>query len=126
HLLTVGRASGADDVSAELTCELRHHRPDCACRAVREDALPRLKVAELEQSLPRGEAGNWQARAHRAVDVAPQRLEAPGLYRYIPRQGAVAIPVGEAEHPLSYRQSRRAPAEGGDHSGKLVAGDRRC
>src|SRR5262249_11354921 len=24
------------------------------------------------------------------------------------------------------RQSRRAPAEGGDHSGKLVAGDRRC
>src|ERR1700758_1819206 len=48
HFLTVGRASGADDVSAELTRELRHHRPDCACRAVREDALPRLKVADLE------------------------------------------------------------------------------
>src|SRR5438067_9770623 len=29
RLLTVGSASGADDVSAELTCELRHHRPDC-------------------------------------------------------------------------------------------------
>jgi hypothetical protein len=26
--LTVGRASGADDVGAGLTCELRHHRPD--------------------------------------------------------------------------------------------------
>src|SRR5207248_8730853 len=75
HFLTVGRASGADDVSAKLTCELRHHRPDCACRAVREDALPRLKVAELEQSLPRGEARNWQARAHREVDVARQRRE---------------------------------------------------
>src|SRR5262249_40080807 len=126
RLLTVGRASGADDVSAELTCELRHHRPDCACRAVREDALPRLKVAELEQSLPRREAGDWQARAHREVDVARQRREVACLDGDILRQGAVAIPVGEAEHPLSYRQSRRAPAEGGYYSGKLVAGDRRC
>src|SRR5262249_47096471 len=42
RLLTVGSASGADDVSAELTCELRHHRTDCAGRAVHEDALPRL------------------------------------------------------------------------------------
>src|SRR6266487_6515620 len=47
RLLTVGSASGADDIGTELTCELRHHRPDCACRAVREDALPRLKVAVL-------------------------------------------------------------------------------
>src|SRR5205823_8690284 len=31
--LTVGGASGADDVGAELTCELRHHRPDCAGRS---------------------------------------------------------------------------------------------
>src|SRR5207249_3365121 len=27
RLLTVGGASGADDVRAGLTCELRHHRP---------------------------------------------------------------------------------------------------
>src|SRR5262249_2588532 len=40
--------------------------------------------------------------------------------------GAVAIPVGETEHTLSYRQSRRAVAESGDHSGQLVAEDRRC
>src|SRR5213078_1288231 len=53
RLLTVGSASGADDVRAELTCELRHHRPDCAGRAVHEDALPRLEAAMLEQSLPR-------------------------------------------------------------------------
>jgi len=26
--LTVGGVSGADDVGASLTCELRHHRPD--------------------------------------------------------------------------------------------------
>src|SRR5262249_24867812 len=122
----VGGASGADDVAAGLTCQLRHHRPDCASRAVREDALPGLKTAVLEQSLPRGEARDWQARAHREVDVARQRREVARLDGYILRQGAVAIPVGEAEHSLSYRQSRRAVAESGDHSGQLVAGDRRC
>src|SRR5262249_57828768 len=63
RLLTVGHASGADDIRASLARELRHHRPDCACRAVREDALPRLKVAVLEQSLPRGEARDRQAPA---------------------------------------------------------------
>src|SRR5438067_8247014 len=56
RLLAVGGAPGADDVGAGLTCELRHHRPDCAGRAVREDALPRVKVAVVEQSLPRGQA----------------------------------------------------------------------
>src|SRR5246127_2699077 len=126
RLLTVGSASGTDDVAAGLTCELRHHRPDCAGRAVREDALPRLKTAVLEQSLPRGEARDWQARAHREVGGARQRREVACLDGYILRQGAVAMPVGEAEHSLSYRQSRRAVAESGDHSGQLVAGDRRC
>src|SRR5437899_6262345 len=126
RLLTVGSASGTDDVAAGLTCELRHHRPDCAGRAVREDALPRLKTAVLEQSLPRGEARDWQARAHREVDVARQRREVACLDGYILRQGTVAMPVGETEHSLSYRQSRRAVAESGDHSGQLVAGDRRC
>src|SRR5215472_16193993 len=100
RLLTVGSASGADDVGAELTCELGHHRTDCA---VREDALPRPKAAVLEQSLPRGEARDWQARAHREVDVARERREVACLDGYILRQGAVAMPVGEAEHPLSYR-----------------------
>jgi hypothetical protein len=51
RLLTVGSASGADDVCAGLSGKLRHYRPDCAGRAVREDALPRLKAAVLEQSL---------------------------------------------------------------------------
>src|SRR5246500_1970018 len=126
RLLTVGSASGTDDVAAGLTCELRHHRPDCAGRAVREDALPRLKAAVLEQSLPRGEARDWQARAHREVDVGRQRREVACLDGYILCQGAVAMPVGEAEYSLSYRQSRRAVAESGDHSGQFVAEDRRC
>src|SRR5262252_2405883 len=126
RLLTVGGASGADDVGAGLARELRHHRTDCTGRAVREDALPRLKAAVLEQSLPRGEAGDWQARAHREVDVARQRREVACLDGYILRQGAAAIRVREAEHSLSYRQSRRAIAESGDDSGQLVAGDRRC
>src|ERR1041384_3036035 len=52
--LTVGRASGTDDVGAGLTCELGYHRTDCAGRAVHEHALLRLKAAVLEQSLPRG------------------------------------------------------------------------
>src|ERR687888_2758321 len=126
RLLTVGGASGADDVGAGRTCELRHHRPDCAGRAVRDYALPRPKAAVLEKSLPRGEAGDWQARAHCEVNVARQRREVACLDRHILGQGAVAMPVREAEHSLSYRQSRRAVAEGGDHSGQLVTGDRRC
>ena len=48
RLLSVGAAPGADDVGAGLTCELRHHRSDCAGRAVREDGLPWLKVAVIE------------------------------------------------------------------------------
>src|SRR5205085_1139455 len=55
RLLTVGSASGTDDIGAELTCELRHHRTDCAGCAVHEEALPRLNVAVLDQSLPRGQ-----------------------------------------------------------------------
>src|SRR5262249_19222120 len=113
RLLTVGSASGADDVGAGLTCELRHHRTDCAGCAVHEDALPRLKAAVLEQSLPRGQARDWQARAYREVDVARQRREVACLDGYILRQGAVSMPVGEAEDSLSYRQSRRAVAESG-------------
>ena len=34
------------------------------------------------------------------------------------------MPVRDPEHPLSQRESRRAVAEGGDHSGELVANDR--
>src|SRR3954454_23862332 len=116
RLLTVGGTSGADDVSAGLSCELRHHRTDRAGCAVREDALPRLKVAVLEQSLPCGEARDWQTRAHREVDLARERREVASLDRHILGQRAVAIPVRETEHPLSHRHTRRAIAEGGDHS----------
>jgi hypothetical protein len=77
HRLTVGGASGADNVGAELSCELRHHRPDCAGRAMHEDALPRLKASVLEQSLPRSQSRDRQARAHREVDVSGQRREVP-------------------------------------------------
>jgi hypothetical protein len=40
RLLTVGSATSTDDIRAGLARELRHHRPDCAGRAVHEDALP--------------------------------------------------------------------------------------
>src|SRR5438477_3428502 len=126
RLLTVGSAPRTDDIGASLAGELRHHRPDCAGRAVREDALPRLKAAVLEQPLPRGQARDWQARAHREVDVARQRREVACLDGRILRQGAVAMPVREAEHPLSHRQTSRAIAEGGNHSGQLVPRNRRC
>src|SRR5262249_24262832 len=62
----------------------------------------------------------------REVDVARQRREVACLDGHILRQGAAAIRVREAEHPLSHRQPRRAIAEGGDHSGQLLPGDRRC
>src|SRR5437773_11599899 len=124
-LLTVGSASGADDVRAGLTCELGCHRADYAGRAVYEDALPRTKAAVLEQSLPRGQARHRKGRARRKVNVARQRREITCLDGYILGQRAVAIPVREAEHPLSHRQPRRSIAESGDHSGQLVSGVRR-
>ena len=55
RLLTIGGTSGADDVGAGLPRKLRHHRPDRAGSAMREDGLPRLKPAVLEESLPRGQ-----------------------------------------------------------------------
>src|SRR6516165_544358 len=73
HRLTVGSASGADHVGAGFTCELGYHRTDCAGCAVYKDALPRLKAAVLEQSLPRGQARDRRSRAHREVDVTWQR-----------------------------------------------------
>src|SRR5256886_7709368 len=101
RLLTVGGASSADHVGAGQSGELRHHRPDCASRAVHDHALPRPKAAVLEQSLPRGEARDWQARAPCEVNLARQRREVAGLGRYIPGQGCVARPAPQAEPPPS-------------------------
>ncbi len=119
--LTAASAPGADDVRAGLTCELARHRTDYAGRTVHEDALPLLKAAVLEQPLPRGQARHHEGRAHREINVARQRCEVACLDGYILRQRAVAIPVREAEHPLSNRQPRRAIAESGDHSGQFVS-----
>ena len=52
--------------------------------------------------LPRSEARDRQTGTHREVDVAWERREVACLDRHILGQGAVAIPVREAEHPLSY------------------------
>src|ERR1700757_3573198 len=106
--LTAASAPGADDVRAGLTCELARHRTDYAGRTVHEDALPRVKAAVLEQPLPRGQARHHEGGAHREINVARQRCEVACLDGYILRQRAVAIPVREAEHPLSNRQPRRA------------------
>jgi 2-polyprenyl-6-methoxyphenol hydroxylase-like FAD-dependent oxidoreductase len=66
-----------------------------------------------------GEAGTTS----RALAVQARTLEFYRLDGHILRQRAVAIPVGEAEHPLSDRQPGRAIAESGDHSGQFVSGD---
>src|SRR5256885_16094017 len=58
--------------------------------------------------------------------VARQRREVTRLDGHVLRQGAVAKPVREAEHPLSHRQPPRAIAEGADYPGQLVPRDRRC
>src|SRR5215471_17854613 len=109
--LTAASAPGADDVRAG--------------RTVHKDALPHTKATVLEQPLPRGQVRHHEGRAHREIDVAPQRREVACLDGYILRQRAVASPVREAEHSLSHRQPRCSIAEGGDHSRQLVAGDRR-
>src|SRR6266550_820472 len=121
--LTAASAPGADDVRAGLTCQLARHRTDYAGRTVHEDSLTRVKAAVLEQPLPRGQAWYQGGGAHREINVARQRCEVACLDGYILRQRAVAIPVREAEHPLSNRQPRRAIAESGDHSGQFVSGD---
>src|SRR6516225_3011183 len=123
--LTAASAPGADDVRAGLTCELARHRTDYAGRTVHKDTLPRVKAAVLEQPLPRGQAWHHEGRAHREINVARQRCEAACLDGHIFRQRAVAIPVREAEHPLSNRQPRSAIAESGDHSGQFVSWDGR-
>src|SRR5262249_28417330 len=123
--LAGGSVPGADHVRAALACELGRHRTDYAGRTVDEDALPRTKAAVLEQPLPRGKARHHEGGPHGEVNVARQRCEVARFDGYILRQRAVASPVREAEHPLSHRQPRRSIAEGGDHSGHLVAGDRR-
>ena len=91
---------------------------------MRKDAPPGLKAAMVEQTLPRSQARDRQTSAYRKVDVARQWREVACLDSYILRQGAATIPVGEAEHPLAHRESGRTVAEGGDHSGQLVPGDR--
>src|SRR6516225_7004604 len=123
--LTAASAPGADDVRAGLTCELARHRTDYAGRTVHEDALPCTKAAVLEQPLPRGQARHHEGRTHGEVNVTRQRREVACLDGYILRKRAVASPVREAEYSLSHRQPRRSIAEGRDHSGQLVAGDRR-
>src|SRR5579871_13313 len=121
--LTVASAPGADDVCAGLACELTRHRTDYAGLTVHEDALTRTKAAVLEQPLPCGQARHDEGRTHGEVNVARQRCEVACLDGYVLRQRAVAIPVREAEDPLSNRQPRRAISESGDHSGQFVAGD---
>src|SRR5262249_18635193 len=123
--LTAGSAPGADDIRPGLTCELGCHRTNYAGRTVHKDGLPSTKAAVFEQPLPRGQARHHKGRAHREVNVPRQRREVACLDGHILRQRAVASPVREAEHPLSHRQPRRSIAEGGDHSGQLVARDRR-
>jgi hypothetical protein len=49
---------------------------------VQEDALPRLKATVPEQSLPRCQARDRQALAHREVDVAQQPCELACLATY--------------------------------------------
>jgi hypothetical protein len=91
RLLTVGSASGADHVGAELTCELRHHRTDRAGSAVNEDALARLNAAVLDES-PATRSGQASPRSLLPeVDVARQRREVARLDGHILRQGAAPI-----------------------------------
>src|SRR3954451_25369926 len=100
--LAAGRAPGADDVRAGLTCELGHHRTDYAGRTVHKDALPSTNAAVLEEPLPCSQARHHKGRAYREVNIARQRCEVACLDGYILRQGAIASPVRETEHSLSH------------------------
>ena len=103
HCLTVGGAAGADDVGAGLSCELRHHRPDGAGRAVHEDALPRLKAAVLEQSLPRS-----QARIGRLAPAG--KSTSPGSGARL-RASTAAYPARVPLRYQSVRPNTRCPSD---------------
>ena len=65
---------------------------------------PRTKAAVFEQPLPPGQARIHKGRTDGEVNVARQRCDVACLDGYILRQHAVASPVREAEHQLSYRR----------------------
>jgi len=86
-----------------------------------DEPLACLKLAMLEEPLPCGEARDRQARAHREVDITWQGGEVASLHCYIFRQGAVAMPIGEAKYALAHRQARCAVTKRGDYTGQLVS-----
>src|SRR5439155_5802511 len=99
--LTAGSAPGTNDVRTCITCELARHRTNYSSRTMHKDALPRLKVAVIEQPLPRCQTRHDEGGAHREFNVARKRSEVARLDDHILRQCAVAIPIREAEHPRS-------------------------
>ena len=106
---------------------LRILRNRATAEEVLQDAYLRIWRSAYAFSADAGSPLGWMAAIarNRAIDVARQRREVPCLDGRVLCEGAVAIPVREAEHPLSNRQPRRAIAEAGDHSGQFVSGDRR-
>jgi hypothetical protein len=109
RLLTVGRASGADDIGAELACELHHHRPDSAAAPCRS-ARPTCRSPEADATARR-------ASRHRPrVDAAGSELwslrvspiDVGGRARWPPTHRSCSL-SGVTCSPATVESSSRVP-----------------
>jgi hypothetical protein len=88
--------------------------------------LPGPQAGMVEQRLPGRQPGHRQRGTIGVVDGGGQRCQVACLDCHVLGQGAVAGPVGEAEHPLTHGQPGGPHAELGHLAGDLVAGDHRA
>ena len=86
-----------DDIAAGLTGELPHHCPDCAGRAVREDALPRPKWLWSGQGARRRPTDGARLRCAR---VRRPRERCPGR----PRRRRSGVRRHRRRHPDAARK----------------------
>jgi hypothetical protein len=123
-------------MSAPITSKTRStppNLPGCRCRGRRTPACRGRVWSAGRQHVRRARIipATWSnsrsaGSPRREVDIAWRRRDVTRLDDHVLGQGAVTSPVREAEHPPSHRQPPRAMAERGDHTGHLVARDRRC
>ncbi len=80
-----------------------------------ETSVPPARTSPADRfwisPLPSGQAGDRQAGTRCELHVTRERREVARLYCHIFRQGAVAIPVRQAEYTLSQRQAGGTIAE---------------
>jgi hypothetical protein len=95
-----GWASGGEDLCAEVSCELEGGHADAACSGVDEDALARLEVPEVDESVIGGEEGEGSGRGLSEGEVL--------------RDGDDGAPVSDGDGAEGGREEAHDPVSGGE------------